>query len=401
MKRVLLAAAGIVVLAIAPASASAAPQAGHPGPPVRVTEVPLAPGGLGLQTITVGRMAHDELPDGMVAAPNGRDVFVLNTGAQDITEVPSNFAPRGVRSIHLAAPPTNAVITPNGKLLYVVVWGSPGPERQPGSVAVVRISGFRLIKYIEVPFASDIAMAPNGRTAYVASWVNGRAPWSLTPIRVATNTAGRAIPLVSYKYLPVAVAVTPDSRTVYVLSEYSQPGVPPGAGILTAVRAATRTVLRRIKVGSVPMAMAIAPRGRTVYVTSESGLIAVSARTNTAAAPINVGLYPDGLAIAPDGKTVYVANSQDQIVPVSTGSGTIGSPVTIPPGEFDGDPGTMVVSPLTRNLYALIDVFSGKPGILQTINTAASTDGAPIPVSPNPTQVVLAPGGRTAFVLSY
>jgi hypothetical protein len=51
MKRVLLAAAGIVVLAIAPASASAAPQAGHAGhagPPVRVTEVPLAPGGLGL-----------------------------------------------------------------------------------------------------------------------------------------------------------------------------------------------------------------------------------------------------------------------------------------------------------------------------------------------------------------
>lgn len=401
IKRVLALAAGLSVL-LATGSASAAEQAAQSGPPVQVTGVTLEPGVV-TQTISVGRMERDEEPNGIVVSTDGRHVYVLNIGARAIIEVPANLSARGIKSIHAAFPPLNAAVTPNGKLLYVSLWGSPKQVAQPGSVAVIRTSDFRIIKYIEVPFAGNLVMAPNGKTVYVTSWKNGRAPQSVTPIRTATNTAGRAIPVASYQYEPIRMSITPDGRYVLVLSQYSQPGGTRDTGILTAIRAATGKVRNRLNVGSGPFDLVVAPNSRHVYVTSQAGLTAISVATDTASRPVNVGLYPNDLAITPDSKTVYVENSLNQVVPVSADTGTVGPAIDISgPNVISGNDGTMAISPATKVLYVLIDDFNGAPGIVVTIDTVTnSTDADQIHVGANPTRIVLSPDGRKAYVLGF
>jgi YVTN family beta-propeller protein len=68
----------------------------------------------------------------------------------------------------------------------------------------------------------------------------------VTPIRVATNTALKAIKVGRF---PGALAVTPDGRTLYVADV--------GSDTVTPIRVATNTALKPIKTGRAPDAIAI------------------------------------------------------------------------------------------------------------------------------------------------
>ncbi len=70
----------------------------------------------------------------------------------------------------------------------------------------------------------------------------------MTPIRTATNKAGKAIKVGSY---PWAIAITPNGKTAYVVNQDS--------GTVTPIRTATNTALQAIKVETGPIAIAITP----------------------------------------------------------------------------------------------------------------------------------------------
>ena len=75
---------------------------------------------------------------------------------------------------------------------------------------------------------------------------------------------------------PFAFAITPDGRTAYVANN--------GGDHVTPIRIATNTALKAIKVGSGPYAIAITPDGKTAYVTNHDGdhVTPISIATNTA-----------------------------------------------------------------------------------------------------------------------
>ena len=58
------------------------------------------------------------------------------------------------------------------------------------------------------------------------------------------------------------------------------------------------------------MAIAITPDGKTIYVANwrVDTVTPITTATNTAGKPIKVGKAPVGIAITPDGQTAYVAN---------------------------------------------------------------------------------------------
>jgi YVTN family beta-propeller protein len=68
----------------------------------------------------------------------------------------------------------------------------------------------------------------------------------VTPIRTATNTAGKPIKVGAG---PLAIAITPDGKTAYVANF--------GSASVTPIRIATNTVGNDIKVGSAPVAIVI------------------------------------------------------------------------------------------------------------------------------------------------
>ena len=65
-----------------------------------------------------------------------------------------------------------------------------------------------------------IAFAPDGKTAYVASYASGM----VTPIAIATNTAGTPINMARnhcqrVRRATLGIAITPDGTTAYVTNE--------------------------------------------------------------------------------------------------------------------------------------------------------------------------------------
>jgi len=74
-----------------------------------------------------------------------------------------------------------------------------------------------------------------------------------------------------------------------------------GSGTVTPIRVATGTALPAIKVGSDPVAIAITPDGRTAYVvnTGSGTVTPIRVASNTALRPIHVGGFPDAIAIVP------------------------------------------------------------------------------------------------------
>jgi len=78
----------------------------------------------------------------------------------------------------------------------------------------------------------------------VANFASG----TVTPIAVATNTAGTAI---TEPGGPTSIAITPDGKTAYVANQSSNN--------VTPIDTATNTTGTNIPVGSIPLGIAITP----------------------------------------------------------------------------------------------------------------------------------------------
>ena len=90
-----------------------------------------------------------------------------------------------------------------------------------------------------------MVVTPNGRTLYVLNSGGD----TVTPIRVATNTAGAPIPV---PHQPFTLAITPDGKTLYVTG---------GANLLIPIRTSTNHPGSPIVVGVSPSAIAFAILG--------------------------------------------------------------------------------------------------------------------------------------------
>ena len=139
------------------------------------------------------------------------------------------------------------------------------------------------------------------QTVYVS---NGR-EGTVTPIDTATNTPGPPIPIGRG---PGLIAMAPDGRTAYVTSNES---------IVVPIDTATGTPGAPIRVGVTgpglhdqPDGIVITPDGRTVYVANiGSGTVTpIDTATNAPEEPIEVGVRPRAIVITPDSKTAYVVN---------------------------------------------------------------------------------------------
>src|SRR5204863_256315 len=75
-----------------------------------------------------------------------------------------------------------------------------------------------------------------------------------------------------------------------------------GAGTVTPITVATNTAGTNISVGNGPQAIAITPDGTKAYVANHGSntVTPITLATNTAGTAITVGTSPDGIAITPD-----------------------------------------------------------------------------------------------------
>lgn len=216
---------------------------------------------------------------------------------------------RAGKRIRVATYPAAIVVAPDGKTVYVIgqkltalqAMQSPGRQRievtaiatatnRPGKPVLAGKGG--LGEY------GPVAMTPDGQTMYISD----NTPDGVIPFSTATNTPGKLIGSGSARVN--GITITPDGRTAYVISEPegNEGGGPvctgpPGA--VTPIATATNTAGKPVKVGCIPLAAAVTPDGRTIYVACDSGTVTpIATATGRPGTPIKID-DPVAIVIAP------------------------------------------------------------------------------------------------------
>ncbi len=187
---------------------------------------------------------------------------------------------------------------------------------------------------IPVPEAgpNTVAFTPDGRTCYVANWgTDGAAGTTVTPITVIDGgTSGVVQPSISVGSNPNWVAITPDGATAYVANK--------GSNSITPIDVATNTAGAAIAVPGPPIQIEIAPDGTLAYVAIAGSAIDAVVALDLTVTPATVGptialaagSQPHWVAFTPDGATAYVVgNGNSTLTPITVASGTPGTPIQV------------------------------------------------------------------------
>jgi len=227
--------------------------------------------------------------------------------------------------------------------------------------------------------------------AYVANSDSG----TVSVIDTATNPPSVVATVTLLIGGPVAVAVTPDGKHVYVTTS---------AGV-SVIDTATNTV----EPATIPVAgggIAIGPDGKHAYVTTIAGVSVIDTATNmVVGTPIPVGSRPRAVAVTPDGKHVFVANVSDGTVSViATASNMVVATVKLGVNAFG-----VAVTPDGKHAYVgyytFITIcpifnmcFQVPAGYVAVIDTATNMVVASVPVGLFPDGIAVTPDGKLAYV---
>ncbi|MGC2223400.1 MAG: YncE family protein, partial [Methylocella sp.] len=265
-----------------------------------------------------------------------------------------------------------------------------GNANAVGTVSVIDTATNKVVATVPVRyFPYGVAVAPDGKHAYVANFQN----FSISVIATATNTVVATV-FFPEANAPDAVAVTPDGQHVYVATQ--------APDVVLVIDTATNILVATVQlpVGSAPFGVAVTPDGKHAYVVARpdsggSGSVSViDTATNTVVATIPAGSFSASITVTPDGKHVYVGNGGSNSVSViDTATNTVEA-ATIPVG---GAPSGVAVTPDGKHVY----VANVGTNNVSVIATDSNTVVATVPVGNFPIAVAITPDGQHAYVTNY
>jgi YVTN family beta-propeller protein len=286
------------------------------------------------------------------ATPSGSRLYVTNEMSGDLSIIDVDGR-RTIGRIALGKRPRGIVASPDGRLLYIALSGSPvgGPgvdestlppaDKAADGIAVFDIAAGRVLRVIRgVSDPETVAVSRDGRRLYVASEDTGR----LIVLDAEGGGIRAAIPVGGE---PEGVAVSPDGALIYATSEADhsvavieagslrvRARVPVGERPRNAVFTAgsDRAFVPGESDGTItsidvpadrpagtarlagenirPMGVALSRDGRSLFVTTGRGrqLLRLDPATLRETGRVEVGDRPWGLALSPDGRFVFTAN---------------------------------------------------------------------------------------------
>lgn len=303
--------------------AMTAAACGHTGPRAYVTNE--SSGDLSIidlaKNTVVGTIPLGKRPRGVKASPDGRLLFVALSG--------SPVAGPGVDESTLPPPDRSAdgigVVDVGKEQLLRMIGSGPDPEQlavtadnrlvianeDAARATIIDASKGTVVK--EVPVGSEpegVTVDPGGREVWVTSEADGQV--------FAIDTSSYAvIAKIDVGHRPRSVAFLPDGSRAFVTCEND--------AAVSVVDARQHQFVKQIALSdretqprARPMGIVASPDGSAVYVSTGSfgRVFVVDTATDRPVASIDVGKRPWGIAVTRDGKTLYTANGPSNDVSV-------------------------------------------------------------------------------------
>jgi DNA-binding beta-propeller fold protein YncE len=332
-------------------------------------------------TGALGNRSVGPRPEAPPKAPTGT-AYVINSGGGTVTPIDLATNTPG-KPIKVSGEPVAMAIAPDGKTAYVSCGATNSAPAQ--AVQPIDLATNTAGKPIDLQWSPDaIVISPDGKTAYL---INGFPSRTVTALDLATRTPGKSVTLIGP---PEAFAIASDGKAYVAIQTGTRT---PGGGFrveydFMPIDLATFKLGKPVRLSGQPVAIAIAPDGKTAYVVSQSSstLIAVTPidlTTNTAGNPIDVSARPGpkeyygqplAIAIAPDGTTAYLADgASSTVTPIDLATNTPGQPISL-----SGKPGADAIAISTNGAAAYV---ANQPSSTVTpIDLATNKPGKPIKI---------------------
>jgi DNA-binding beta-propeller fold protein YncE len=323
---------------------------------------------------------------GVAISPNGKMVYVLTARSQ---LVPVDLTSgRADPPIDFGGISQGLLTTPDGKAAYVL---------QPWyGVEAVDLATRTALGFIKVHDARDFLLTPNGKTLYVLGYSYSRTPTpSLTAIDTTTNTTIATIEL--HKGSGSAdLAMAPDGKTVYVAFGFNERGNPRSPASIRStdeiipVDVASNAEEKPIVSGTISgflafqQGLTISPDSRTGYLHQSNAVIPVDLRAGTVLTPIrlpDVSVTTYDITFSPDGQRLYLVLGNLKVIPIDVVTGRVMQPILLGPPRWSA--GNGVFAPGSKTLYVLSYDIDNKNGRyvadrMTPIDTATGAAGKPI-----------------------
>jgi len=277
-------------------------------------------------------------------------IYVTNERSGDLSIIDSTTH-EVVSTVPLGKRPRGIHASPDGKLIYVALSGSPiaGPgvdestlppaDKSADGIGVFDVAQGKLVKMLKSGSdPEEFAISQDGKLLYVSN--EDTAGVSILDLEteqiVATLPTGEE---------PEGVEMSPNGKFVYSTSE--------DAGMIYKIDTATRKVVNNLKVGRRPRTVAWMPDGKNVWVNAEN-----------------------------DGTVVYVDTVKNEVVETIT----LGEAGTVKPMA-------VLLSKDASKLY----VSTGRGKKLFVLDTAARKVETSFEVGQRPWGITLSPDGKTLY----
>ncbi len=242
----------------------------------------------------IGLGAHT--PGPIAISPSGKTAYVLTGGLDNTVLVVDLSSGTVTDTITVGSLPSAIAISPDGETAYISSWVSAGGgSTVPGQLDVIDLSTDTVKANVPVGRGPEgVALSPDGQVVFVSNSDSD----SVTAINTKTDSIVATIPV---GHIPKGIAFDPAGKYAYVVNTGQNY---PGPNTVTPIQIATLTAGAPIAVAPYSSQIAISPDGGTAFVLGGTGIITpIDLTTNTPDTQIPLGTASKNevgdIAIAP------------------------------------------------------------------------------------------------------
>ena len=223
-----------------------------------------------------------------------------------------------VSTVMLGKRPRGIHASPDGKVIYVALSGSPiagpgvdesklpPPDKSADGIGVFDIQQNKIVKIINAGSdREEFDLSGDGTLLYASNEDIGGAS-------VVDIAAGKVLQTIKVGEEPEGVTTSPDGKFVYVTSE--------DAGTISVIDTAARKVIKTFNVGHRPRHVAFLPDGSKAYASRENdGIVTIiDAKKHAPSGEIQLGeagkIKPMHISLSPDASKAFISTGRGRMV---------------------------------------------------------------------------------------